>query len=367
MVSSGRDAAGSRRPDGRRSRALIATPENWSRLSLGAYPLGGGYGSVAEDTARATVDAALECGWTLIDTAEAYLESEERLGRILKGRRDRVFLATKAFPCESYSYEHLEAALEGSLRRLQTDRIDLYQLHGREDWVFPYGPTPVEELADSLNRLHSSGKAVRIGVSNLPVESLDGIAARCPIFSTQNLFSLIDRGDDPDKLHLAVEAEIMPYALERGIAVLAYSPLSRGLLADGLDPSYVFPENDERHFLPRYQPGIYEHYVRLANRLAEWAHDFGTTLPKLAVGWTLHHPAVTSTIVGSKRPEHVYAVAGAEELTFTDDQLGELDEIVSTLPPVAKAAKMVVMEHSSEDSHEWIRRRRGAGTVQAQL
>ena len=353
-----------RRPAARSTPLLPLTPlpETWSRIALGAYPLGGGYGRVAEDDARATVDAALEHGWTLIDTAEAYLESEERLGRILRGRRDSVFLATKAFPCESYSYEHLEAALEGSLRRLQTDRIDLYQLHGREDWVYPYGPTPLEELADSLNRLHRSGKVVHVGVSNLPLETLDALASRCTIFSTQNLYSLIDRGEDPDKLHLAVEAELMPYALEHGIAVLAYSPLSRGLLAEGLDPSYVFPEDDERHFLPRYQPGIYEHYVALANKLAEWAHDHGTTLPKLAVAWTLQHPAVTSTIVGPKRPEHVHAVAGADELTFSDDELRELDGIVSSLPLVAQAAKMVVMEHSSEESHEWIRRRRGFGT-----
>ena len=114
----------------------------------------------------------------MIDTAEAYLDSEDRLGRFLEGRRDRVFLATKAFPCDSYSYEHLCAALEGSLRRLRTDRIDLYQLHGREDWVYPYGPTQLEEVADSLNRLRSSGKAVHVGVSNFPVEMLDELASR---------------------------------------------------------------------------------------------------------------------------------------------------------------------------------------------
>jgi aryl-alcohol dehydrogenase-like predicted oxidoreductase len=120
-----------------------------SRLALGCYPLGGGYGAVPDDQARATVDAALDCGWTFLDTAEVYLASEERLGRILEGRRDRVFLATKAYPCESYSHDHLAAALEGSLRRLRTDRVDLYQLHGPEDWVAPYGPTPLEEVAEA--------------------------------------------------------------------------------------------------------------------------------------------------------------------------------------------------------------------------
>ena len=155
-------------------------------------------------------------------------------------------------------------------------------MHGREDWVFPYGPTPVEELADTLNRLRSSGKVVHLGVSNLPVELLDALAARCPIFSTQNLYSLLDRGAEPDALHLAVESEILPYAETHDIAVLAYSPLSRGLLAEGLDPAHAFPEDDERHFLPRYQPGIYPHYVALADRLTAWAHERGTTLPHVS-------------------------------------------------------------------------------------
>jgi aryl-alcohol dehydrogenase-like predicted oxidoreductase len=331
-----------------------------SRLALGCYPLGGGYGSIGEDEARATVDAALECGWTFLDTAEAYLTSEERLGRILRGRRDQVFLATKAFPCESYSYEHLAAALEGSLRRLQTDRIDLYQLHGREDWVFPYGPTPVDELADALERLRRSGKALHIGVSNLPLELLDALASRCRLFSTQNLYSMIDRGDEPDELHLAVESEIMPYAAAHGIAVIAYSPLSRGLLATGLDPRRTFPVDDERHFLPRYQPGIYEHYVALAKRLGAWAGEHGCTLPELAVAWTLRHPSVKSTLIGSKSPAQVRAVARAELVSLTEQDLVELDEILSTLPPVARAAKMVVWDHFSEETHAELRRRRGA-------
>jgi aryl-alcohol dehydrogenase-like predicted oxidoreductase len=345
---------------------MIEVPERLSRLTLGGYPLGGGYGSVAEEDARGAVEAALECGWTAIDTAEGYLDSEERIGRALRGRRDDVFIATKAFPCEAYTYENLAAALELSLRRLQTDRIDLYQLHGREDWVNPYGPTPPEEVADALTRLLDSGKVIRVGVSNLPVDQLDAIASRCPIFSTQNLYSLIDRGDEPDKLHLAVESEIMPYAREHEIAVLAYSPLSRGLLASNLDPTYRFPIEDERYFLPRYQPGIYEQYVALADALTAWASDYGATLPELAVAWTLHHPAVTSTLIGCKSAKHVYAVAGAEDLMLTTAQLQELDAIVDSLPPVAKAAKMVVMDHSSEELHEQMRQRRhGAGATAA--
>lgn len=335
-----------------------------SRLALGGYALGGGYGAVSEADARATVDAALDAGWTTIDTAETYLDSEERLGRILRGRRDRVFLAAKAFPCEAYTRRNLTAALDATLRRLRTDRVDLYQLHGDEDWVRPFGPTPIDELAETLTALRASGKALRIGVSNLTVDRLDALARRTRVFSTQNLYSLIDRGHDTDRLHLAVEDEILPYALEHGIAVLAYSPLSRGLLADGLQADRVFAPDDERHFLPRYQHGVYEHYVRLSEELSAWAREHGRTLAQLAVAWTLRHPAVSSTIVGAKRPGHVAAVAGADDWELTDGELAEVEAIVAGLPDVARAARMTVWDHfDTAVLDRLVERRHGAAST----
>ena len=247
-------------------------PPTMSRIALGCYPLGGGYGGVSEREARATVDAALAAGWSFLDTAEAYLDSEERLGRILAGRRDSVFIATKAFPFETYTYEHLSAALDRSLARLQTDRIDLYQLHGPEDWVLSFDDeTPLEALAESLTRLRDSGKVLRIGVCNLDGETLRTLSARTDLFSTQNLYSLLDRGEEDDPLHLPVERDIIPTAARLGLAFLAFSPLSRGLLADNLDPHRTFAPDDERHFLPRFQPDVYPHYVELARRLQSWA------------------------------------------------------------------------------------------------
>jgi aryl-alcohol dehydrogenase-like predicted oxidoreductase len=333
-----------------------------SRLALGCYPLGGGYGAVDENQARATVNAALECGWTFIDTAETYLQSEDRLGRILRGRRNSVFLATKAFPCEPYAFQNLEAALDGSLRRLQTDHIDLYQLHGPEDWVVKFSRrTPLEKLADSLERLCRSGKALRIGVCNFPIADLDSLASRTEIFSTQNLYSMIDRGAEVDPLHLPVEREIIPYCAVRSIAFLAFSPLSRGLLADNLDPNRTFTPDDERYFLPRYQRGVYEHYVRLSQRLTEWAGDHGKTLVQLAVAWTLRNPAVTSTLIGAKSPDQVRVMASADEWKLTAAELAEIESIVDSLPQRAKDAKMIVWDHFSAEALEGLRKRRYAG------
>jgi aryl-alcohol dehydrogenase-like predicted oxidoreductase len=321
-----------------------------TRIGLGCYPLGGGYGHIDDTQARATVDAALECGITYLDTAESYLESELRLGRILHDRRDSVFLATKVFPCEPYTYANLSQALDTSLTRLQTEYIDLYQLHGPEDWLGPHTTerTPLEELAASLELLRSSGKVLRIGVCNLPAADIDAIAPHVDVFSTQNLYSIIDRGDEPDALHLPVEGEIIPYAARTGIIFIAYSPLSRGLLAENQDPNRTFGVDDERHYLPRYQPGVYEHYVSLADRLHDWARDHGRTLTELAVAWTLSKTGVAAVLVGAKRPEQIQAVAQAGEWILTDNDLAEIDMLVADLAPAARQAKMVIWDHFDE-------------------
>jgi aryl-alcohol dehydrogenase-like predicted oxidoreductase len=320
-------------------------PSLFSPIGLGCYPLGGGYGGVSDADARRTVDAALDHGWTLVDTAESYLQSEVRLGRILQGRRERVFLATKVFPCEMFTPENLQRAIKASLMRLKTDRVDLYQVHGPEDWVVRWRDTPWDEVGGALAELVASGLALRIGVCNLTVPQMKALSARIPLFSTQNLYSLIDRGDQPDDLHLPVETEILPFAVQTSMAFLAYSPLSRGLLSDDLDPSREFGKDDERYFLPRYQPDIYPLYVDLAHKLQAWAQDHGRSLAQLAVAWTLSKPGVRSALVGAKSPEQVSAIAGADDWKLTPDEAAEVESIVATLPAVAKQARMVVWDH----------------------
>jgi aryl-alcohol dehydrogenase-like predicted oxidoreductase len=334
-------------------------PREPSRLGLGCYPLGGGYGIVDDESARRTVDAALDAGWDFLDTAETYLESEERLGAILEGRRDRVFLATKAFPSEAYTYANLATAVDSSLRRLRTDRIDLYQLHGPQDWVMAFdGALPYEEVADALGRLRDSGKVLNVGVCNLPRDVLATIHERVGLYSTQNLYSLIDRGAEGDPLHLPVEREIIPFARDHGMRFISFSPLSRGLLADGLTAPRTFGPEDERHFLPRYAPDIFPDYVALANRLEAWARDHGHSLVQLAVAWTLSTPGVTNTLVGAKRPEQVRAVVGADGWRLSDTDRAELDAIVATLPAKAREARMIVWDHFPPSALEGLRRRR---------
>jgi len=333
-------------------------PALFSPIALGGYPLGGGYGDVSEDNARRTVDAALDHGWTFVDTAESYLQSEVRLGRILEGRRDRVFLATKVFPCEPFTSENLNRAIRASLRRLRTDRLDLYQVHGPEDWVVRWRETPWDEIGAALADLVRSGLALRIGVCNLTIAQMTALSAHIPLFSTQNLYSLIDRGDQPDPLHLPVETETLPYAIANNMAFLAYSPLSRGLLSDNLDPARTFGQDDERYFLPRYQPDVYPLYVSLARRLQAWAADHGHSLTQLAVAWTLSKPGVRSALVGAKSPRQVMALAGADDWTLTASQTAEVERIVATLPAVAKRARMVIWDHFPPEALASMARRR---------
>ena len=127
-------------------------------------------------------------------------------------------------------------------------------------------------------RLVESGRVRHVGVCNLPLSTIEALAAHVELFSTQNLYSLYDRGGD-DPIHLPVSAEILPWTRDHGVRFLAFSPLARGLLGAGLDPARTFPPDDERHFLPRFQPDVYPHWARLSNRLEAWAADHGRSLP----------------------------------------------------------------------------------------
>ena len=315
-----------------------------SRLGLGLYALGGGYGEVDEAQAARTLDAALEHGWRFLDTAEAYGESEVLLGRLLRGRRDRAFVATKAFPCEPFTASNLRAALEGSLHRLRMDYVDLFQLHGPEGWLLDQC-TPVEEVAAALEGLRLSGRTRHVGVCNFTVAQLAELNAHTPIYSIQNLYGMLDRTSGSDLFQLGVEEEILPFAASAGIGFIAYSPLGRGLLAEGLDPHREFPTSDERHFLPRYQRGVYQDYVALAGALADWSHAHGRTLPELAVAWALRNTGVTSVLVGAKTVAQVDAVAGAESWQLETAELAEIEAMLETLPARARSAQATVFDH----------------------
>ena len=201
-----------------------------SAVCLGTWPIGGGMGAMEERQAVATIQAALDAGVTFIDTAEGYRDSEAVVGRALRGRRDETFLATKL--SGDHSKEHIAEAMDSSLRQLQTDRVDLYQIHS------PKPQWPIEDTMGELLKLRDAGKIRYIGVSNFSAEQTREAQTHGPVASSQPHYSILFR---------EAEDSILPYCRENGIGVMAYAPLGRGLLTGKYGLDHRFSADDTRH------------------------------------------------------------------------------------------------------------------------
>lgn len=309
-----------------------------SRLGLGTMSFGGGdhdfwkvLGGLGDIESGKMLDAALDAGVNLIDTANIYSdgESEEVLGRILGGRRDDVVLATKVYgrmgagPNDmGLSRLHVMRQLEDSLRRLGTDRIDLYQIHSFDPL------TPLEETLRTLDDAVRQGKVRYIGASNLAAWQLMkalGVSALHDLerfASLQAYYSLVGRD---------IEREILPAVRDQGLGLLVYSPLAGGFL------SGKFRRGAEHDRSTRWgkgsNPPVDEargHDV--VDRLDEIAGRHGATVAQVALAWVMQQPGVSSVLVGASRMDQLQGNLAAAGLTLTEDDLAALDE-VSRLAP----------------------------------
>jgi aryl-alcohol dehydrogenase-like predicted oxidoreductase len=270
---------------------------------------------------RAVVDAALDAGVTLLDTADTYGDSasEEFLGEILQGRRDRVVLATKfGGRMEGRgggSRKHIHQAVAASLRRLQTDWIDVYQYH------VPDGVTPIEETLEALNELVQEGKVRFIGSSNFPaaqVDEADAVARQrgwARFVSAQNQYSLLRR---------EAEAELLPTCERLGVGVLPYFPLASGLLTGKYRRGESAPEGTR--LSGRSDVFTDETFDRL-EALESYGAERGVTLLDVAIGGLLAHAPVASVIAGATKPEQVRANVRAGEWQPSADDLAALDAL----------------------------------------
>lgn len=283
-----------------------------SAICFGAWPIGGGMGTVADQQAIATVQTAIDSGMTFIDTAESYRISEELIGRAIAGRRNEVFLATK-LSGDDHSRDHTDRAIENSLKTMGTDYVDLYQLHS------PQPQWPIEETMSSLLRLRDQGKIRFIGISNFSAAQTVEATQFGPIHSSQPRYHMFGR--EP-------EESILPACLENGIGVIPHSVLAKGLLTGRYSPGHVFPPDDERHTAAAFTGSTGEGALEIAERLQGWARDNGRDLVQLAIAWTLAHPSVSSSIVGAKSPEQVLHNAKAADWHLSDTDLREIDEIL---------------------------------------
>ena len=279
------------------------------------------------EATRAVVDAALEQGVTLFDTSDSYGESETFLGEVLRGRRDDVVLATKfgsdlggrlgADWGARGSRRYIRRAVESSLRRLQTDWIDLYQLH------FPDPATPIEETLAALDELVREGKVRYIGSSNYAawqVTEADWIArtrGTARFISAQNHYSLLERD---------VERELVPACLAHGVGLLPYFPLANGLLTGKYrrgEPSPAGSRLADR--LDRLDQAAFD----TIEALEKYAAERGRTLLDVAIAGLAARPAVASVIAGATRPEQIRANVAAGAWRPTTEDAEALDELLS--------------------------------------
>jgi len=306
---------------GMRTRRLGAEGAEVSVVGLGCNNFGM---RVDVDGTRAVVDAALDAGVTLFDTADIYGNkggSESFLGEVLEGRRDRVLLATKFGgdmgdgTTARGSRDYIRKAIDASLRRLRTDYVDLYQYHT------PDHVTPFEETFGALDELVREGKARSIGHSNLEaaqVEEIDALARErgwvLPV-SAQNEYSLLRR---------EAEEELLPVCERLGLGVLPYFPLASGLLTGKYRRGEPHPEGTR--LAGRDEVFTDEKFDRL-EALEAFAQERGLTLLQVSIGGLAAQPAIASVIAGATKPEQVRANAAAGEWVPTDEDLAALNAL----------------------------------------
>lgn len=285
-------------------------------ICFGAWPLGGGMGAVDEEIGIRTVHAAIDAGVTFIDTAEMYRTSESTLGKALAGKRDQIFLASKL--SGDHSKEHIREAIENSLAQMNTDHLDLYQIHS------PKPQWPIEDTMAELVKLQEEGKIRYLGVSNFKADDTAEAMKHGHIQSSQPHYSMLFRQADKDPL---------PFCKENGIGVMVYSPIGRGLLTGKYTASHSFGSDDTRGQHPSLTPEVRSAAVEICNRLTPFAKDNGYTMAQLAIAWTLANPAVTVAICGAKTPEQAIENARAGQWQLREAEMAEIEQQIEGLSP----------------------------------
>jgi len=270
----------------------------------------GYYGPHEDAEGVRTIHRALDLGITLIDTAEVYGDghNEEMVGRAIAGRRDEVVLATKS---SRGAPDYLREAIEKSLRRLAVDHVDVYYLHRVDSEV------PIEESVGAMAELVERGLVRHVGLSEAGPETIRRAQAVHPIAALQSEYSL---------LHREPELEVLPLLRELGIAYVAYSPLSRGLLTGRIRTPDDLSPDDWRRQVPRFQGENLESNLAVVAALAEIAAVKGVDLATLAIAWTLAQGDEIVPLVGTSSADHVAHNLAALELELTAADLSTIDD-----------------------------------------
>ncbi len=303
-----------------------------SAIGLGCMGMSQSYGPADEAESRRVLDRALDLGITFWDTAEAYgpWHNEELLGRALRGRRERVVVATKfAYRwgpsgerlALDGSPQHVREAVEGSLKRLGTDYIDLFYQHRLDPAV------PVEDTVGAMAELVGQGKVRYIGLSEVGPGTIRRAHAVHPLTAVQSEYSLWERG---------VEEKVLPALGELGIGFVPYSPLGRGFLTGAVTSTAGLGEGDFRRLVPRFQPENLPHNLRLVERVKEIAAAHGATPAQVALAWLLRRRPDIVPIPGTKHERYLAENAGAVDLRLPADAWAALDREVAAFQPAGE-------------------------------
>jgi myo-inositol catabolism protein IolS len=299
-----------------KQRRLGRSPFSVSQVGLGTWGMSGAFWGAADDAESIRViHRALDLGVTLIDTAEAYGQghAEEVVGKALAGRRQNAVIATKVMAGHLDPGE-LERALEGSLKRLRTDYVEVYFIH----WPnpdFPIGPT-----IEALERLRAQGKIQAIGVSNFGPAEMDRARQHGTIDVLQPPYNMLWR---------EIEAQTLPYCRRHSIGVMPYSGLAQGLLTGTLSRDTVFVEGDQRRTTVLFQPGPYEHALDAVEGLRPIAAKYGKTVPQLAIQWVTSRPGISAPLVGARTVREMDENAGATGWAIEPDDVAAIDRLTT--------------------------------------
>jgi aryl-alcohol dehydrogenase-like predicted oxidoreductase len=302
-------------------------------IGFGAWAIGGGnwrfgWGPQDDDESVAAIHRALDLGINWIDTAAVYGlgHSEQVVARALKerGGSSRPYIFTKCSRVwdangqigDNLHAQSIRREVEDSLRRLQVDVIDLYQIH------WPNPDPDVEEGWRTLADLRAQGKVRAIGVSNFDVKQMQRAQAIAPITSLQPPYSLVARG---------IEREILPYCQAQNIGVIVYSPMASGLLSGTMTRERIanFPKDDWRRGGQQFQEPRLSRNLELVERLRAIGQRHGRTPGEVAIAWTLRQPALTGAIVGARRPDQIDGIIGAATFRLSDAEIAEIEAFVA--------------------------------------
>jgi methylglyoxal reductase len=322
-------------------RQLGQTDIKVSAIALGTWAIGGGpwWGNSDEKESINTIHAALDAGINLIDTAPAYEFglSESIIGKAIKGKRDKVILATKCglwwkdtrgvlfFEISGKSVtrslrpDTIRLEVEDSLRRLGTDTIDLYQTHWPS--IDP-DKTPIADTMDCLLKLREEGKIRAIGVSNATIDDMDAYQSVGVISSCQPRFSMLDRG---------IEADILPYCHKNNISILAYSPLEQGLLTNKIGMDRQLTEDEFRNNIPWFRP---ENRQKVLDMLAGWqdlCDEHKCTTAQLVIAWTIAQEGLTVALCGARKVKNAVENAKAGDVNLSEATISRMREDVKAL------------------------------------